>query len=210
MNSVLHNLDELNQALQQVASELVPTKRTNAEKVLVPLIRAAKRKCSNVLLHRAVIAGVDWNNLDDLGRISLVTGRTNELTIKFRDTSLTISHRGAVVDQVYVAFDGFIAGIANIMDTVRRLINIFLTLRSSHVVPTSSKSGTRWSTHPSENFSLIRQGWIGLRVSATYEVSASMQNWKRYFLILVLCSDAAKSRVYPPRLFGQIRLMIRR
>ncbi len=68
MKSVLQQLDALNQALQHVASSLSQPERTLAEEALVPLIHAAKRKCQNVLLHQAMISGINWGELGDIGR----------------------------------------------------------------------------------------------------------------------------------------------
>jgi len=129
VKSVLQNLDALGQALQQVASTLPVKKRTRAEKDLVSYIHAAKRKCQNVLWHQTIIAGVDWGRLDDLGRTSPLTGDTETLTIELPEASLIVRHRGAAVDQVYVAFDGFIAGIVNVTDTLGRLLNFCFDLQ---------------------------------------------------------------------------------
>jgi hypothetical protein len=45
------------------------------------------------------------------------------MTIRLSDASLTIEHADAVVDHVYVAFDGLIAAVVNLTDTMGRLIN---------------------------------------------------------------------------------------
>ncbi|MGB2987550.1 MAG: hypothetical protein WBE26_16925 [Phycisphaerae bacterium] len=71
---------------------------------------------------------MDWGRLDDLGRISPLTG-TNTLTIDLPDASFTIRHPSAAVDQVYVAFDGFVAGVANVTDTLGRLLNSCFNLQ---------------------------------------------------------------------------------
>ncbi len=129
MKSVLEQLDALNQALRQVASTLPPTERTLAEKALVPFMRASRRKCLIVLQHEAVISGVDWSELDDLGRTSPLTGHTNTLKIELLDASLVVRHGSAAVDQVYIAFDGFVTGIVNVTDTLGRLLNLCFHLQ---------------------------------------------------------------------------------
>lgn len=129
MKSILQQLDALSQALQQVASTLPPTECTLAENALVPFIRASRRKCLAVLQHRAVISGVDWSKLDDLGRTSPLTGRTNRLTIELPEACLSVFHPGAAIDHVYIAFDGFVAGIVNVTDTLGRLLNLCFDLQ---------------------------------------------------------------------------------
>ncbi len=128
MKSVLHQFDALSQALQQVASTLPAGKRTRAEELVEPFVRAAKRKWQNVLLHQAMISGVNWGELDDIGRTSPLSGQTNTLKIELPDANLVVSHRSAVVDHVYVAFDGFVAGMVNITDTLGRLLNVCFDL----------------------------------------------------------------------------------
>jgi len=47
---------------------------------------------------------------------------SNHLTIAFADATLVIEHYDAVIDHVYMAFDGLIAALVNMTDTMGRLL----------------------------------------------------------------------------------------
>lgn len=86
-------------------------------------IRAIKRKTQFALMHRSVLEGIDWQSVDDLGRTASTDGRPTRLTVKLHDAILELHHPGAVIDHVYVAFDGLTAALINITDTFARLVN---------------------------------------------------------------------------------------
>ena len=86
-------------------------------------LRGIERKIRFVELHMTVLAGVEWDRVEGIGRRLLAAPHTNHLTIRLADASLTIEHADAVVDHVYLAFDGLTAAVVNITDTMGRLIN---------------------------------------------------------------------------------------
>lgn len=86
------------------------------------LARGMYRKVAFMKMHLALLQGIEWARVDGIGRIT-TTGSPDHLTIALAEASLTCSHPGAVIDHVYVAFDGYIAALANLTDTLGRLIN---------------------------------------------------------------------------------------
>ena len=74
-------------------------------------------------MHVALLEGIDWQQTDNIGRRS-GTGRDPvRLRIALADASLTIEHPGALIDHVYLAFDGLTAALVNMTDTLGRLVN---------------------------------------------------------------------------------------
>lgn len=92
------------------------------------LIRAIRRKQRFVELHMALLVGIDWNQIDDLGRRSSGVADPTRLRIPLSEASLIIEHPGAVIDHVYLAFDGLIAAVVNMTDTLGRLVNLAYSL----------------------------------------------------------------------------------
>jgi hypothetical protein len=86
-------------------------------------LRGIERKSCFVAMHMSVLSGVHWDRVESVGRRPQGQSLPNHLTIPLADASLTIEHAGAVVDHVYVAFDGLMAAIVNMTDTMSRLIN---------------------------------------------------------------------------------------
>ena len=86
-------------------------------------IRGIERKIRFVELHLAVLNGVQWDRVESIGRRHPGGTQPNHLTISLAEASLTIEHADAVVDHVYVAFDGLTAAVINMTDTIGRLIN---------------------------------------------------------------------------------------
>lgn len=90
---------------------------------VVPFIRGIERKSKFVQLHSTLLAGVRWDRLESVGRrIQGGTG-ANHLSIQLADARLVIEHSEAVIDHVYMAFDGLTAALVNMTDTMGRLLN---------------------------------------------------------------------------------------
>jgi hypothetical protein len=90
-------------------------------------IRGIRRKARFVEMHMGLLTGVDWSQIDDIGRRP-GGGAPTRLTITLSDASLTLEHSSAVVDHVYLAFDGLTAALVNITDTLARLLNLVYSL----------------------------------------------------------------------------------
>ena len=87
------------------------------------LIRAIGRKERFVHMDIALLAGIDWQQIDDIGRHSGTGPSPVRLRIPLAEAALTIEHTGAVIDHVYLAFDGLTAALVNMTDTLGRLVN---------------------------------------------------------------------------------------
>jgi hypothetical protein len=87
-------------------------------------IRGIERKIRFVEHHAAVLSGVQWDQIERIGRRLQGVNHRNHLTINLADASLTIEHADAVIDHVYVAFEGLTAALVNMTDTMGRLINL--------------------------------------------------------------------------------------
>jgi len=119
---------------------------------LLAFIRGIDRKIRFVELHLAVLAGVHWDRVEGIGRRVPGGAQPNHLIIPLAEASLTIEHADAVIDHVYVSFDGLAAAVVNITDTMGRLINLryavgvdprkasLLSLKN-HCSPTSPLAG---------------------------------------------------------------------
>ena len=66
------------------------------------LIRAIRRKRRFVEMHMALLIGIDWNQIDELGRRSSGVTDPTRLRIPLSEASLIIEHPGAVIDHVFV------------------------------------------------------------------------------------------------------------
>lgn len=91
---------------------------------LSAFICGIERKIRFVQLHLAVLAGVRWDRVESIGRRVSGGTQSNHLTIPLAEASLTIEHADAVIDHVYVSFDGLTAAVVNMTDTMGRLINL--------------------------------------------------------------------------------------
>jgi hypothetical protein len=91
---------------------------------LSAFICGIERKIRFVELHLAVLAGVRWDRVESIGRRVPGGAQPNHLTIPLAEASLTIEHADAVIDHVYVSFDGLTAAVVNMTDTMGRLINL--------------------------------------------------------------------------------------
>lgn len=88
------------------------------------LIRAIRRKGRFVEMHMALLAGIAWDRIDDLGRRDGGVADPTHLRVPMSEACLIIEHPGAAIDHVYLAFDGLIAGVVNMTDTLGRLVNV--------------------------------------------------------------------------------------
>jgi len=91
------------------------------------LIRAIRRKARFAEMHMALLAGINWEQIDDIGRRP-GGGDLSRLKIILSDASLSIEHPAAVIDHVYLAFDGLTAALVNMTDTLGRLVNLTYSL----------------------------------------------------------------------------------
>ena len=73
-------------------------------------------------MHVALLEGIDWQQTDNIGRRSGTGLDPVRLRIALADASLTIEHPGALIDHVYLAFDGLTAALVNMTDTLGRLV----------------------------------------------------------------------------------------
>ena len=87
------------------------------------LIRGIGRKERFAQMHVALLEGINWQQIDDIGRRSGTGPVPVRLRIALADASLTIEHPGALIDHVYLAFDGLTAALVNMTDTLGRLVN---------------------------------------------------------------------------------------
>lgn len=88
------------------------------------LIRAIKRKVMFAETHMALLAGIEWERVDGIGRRTSGGVEPDRLSVRLSEASLLIEHPGAVIDHVYLAFDGLTAALVNMTDTLGRLLNL--------------------------------------------------------------------------------------
>ncbi len=120
MNRLQAQLPTLQEALIQPPG---PQPSPSAVADVAPFIRGIERKSKFVQLHSALLAGVRWDRLESIGRRKPGGTGANHLTIPLADASLVIKHSEAVIDHVYMAFDGLTAALVNMTDTTGRLLN---------------------------------------------------------------------------------------
>jgi hypothetical protein len=75
-------------------------------------------------MHMGVLLGIQWDLVESVGRDG-----AEDLCVRLSDATLIIGHSEAVIDHVYLAFDGLTAALANVADTLGRLINLAYDLR---------------------------------------------------------------------------------
>ena len=90
---------------------------------VVALIQAIERKAKFADIHMALLSGIDWERYDDLGRRLARNAEPLMLKVPLSEASITIEHPGAAIDHIYLAFDGLIAALVNMIDTFGRLVN---------------------------------------------------------------------------------------
>lgn len=86
-------------------------------------VRAIHRKWKFAKQHLDLLAGIDWRCVGNLGRRMPGSSEPECLVIKLPEATLHIHHPTAVIDHVYVAFDGLTAAVCNMTDTLGRLLN---------------------------------------------------------------------------------------
>lgn len=119
MDRLQAQLPALQQALIQPPG---PSPSPSAVADAAPFIRGIERKSKFVQLHSALLAGVRWDRLESIGRRMPGGVGANHLTIPLADAHLVIEHSEAVIDHVYMAFDGLTAALVNMTDTMGRLL----------------------------------------------------------------------------------------
>lgn len=120
MDRLQAQLPTLQQALMQPSgTALVPLAIAD----IVPFIRGIDRKAKFAQLHLALLAGVRWDQMESVGRRTPGGVDANHLSIPLADARLVIEHSEAVIDHVYMAFDGLTAALVNMTDTMGRLLN---------------------------------------------------------------------------------------
>jgi hypothetical protein len=92
------------------------------------LIRAIRRKAGFAEMHMALLAGIRWEQIDGVGRRPAGATLPDRLTIPLSEASIIIEHPTAVIDHVYLAFDGLTAALVNMTDTLGRLVNLAYNL----------------------------------------------------------------------------------
>ncbi len=92
------------------------------------LIRAIKRKAIFAEMHMALLVGIDWDRVDGIGRCASGSEERVRLSVRLSEASLVIEHPGAVIDHVYLAFDGLTSALVNMTDTLGRVVNLAYNL----------------------------------------------------------------------------------
>lgn len=126
MNRLIAQLPALNTAMAASAAGCPVPPTATAE--VDALIRAMNRKARFCEMHMALITGIDWDRIDEIGRRSRGAADPTHLKVPLSDASLVIEHPGAVIDHVYLAFDGLTAALVNMTDTLGRLVNLAYSL----------------------------------------------------------------------------------
>lgn len=120
MNRFLDQVDPFRNALLHPEVMKTDFDRTNHVECL---IRGMKRKAGFAIHHLSVLRGVKWDDVRYVGRRESSDQRPKCMNIGLPDAELILSHPQAVIDHVYIAFDGLIASIVNITDTMGRVLN---------------------------------------------------------------------------------------
>jgi hypothetical protein len=126
MNRVHPQLGALQTALRpSTAGGPIPDAVAND---VYALIRGIKRKARFAEMHMEMLAGIRWDEVDDIGRRPPGATGPAHLRIPLSEASLSIEHPSAVIDHVYLAFDGLVAALVNMTDTLGRLVNLGYSL----------------------------------------------------------------------------------
>lgn len=92
------------------------------------LVRSIRRKARVAKMHGDLLDGIVWEQVDAIGRRGSLTSALEVLSIQLNEATLTIEHPGAVIDHVYIAFDGLTAALVNMTDTIARALNLAYSL----------------------------------------------------------------------------------
>jgi hypothetical protein len=74
-------------------------------------------------IHWTILKSIDWERIDGIGRSLTPSSGPERLRIDLPDATLEITHPTAVIDYAYLAFDGLVAALVNMTDTLGRLLN---------------------------------------------------------------------------------------
>lgn len=126
-------MNRLTARLPDLQAKMVPTSAGGPVPLAVAnevsaLIRAISRKAKFTEMHMALLTGIDWDRFDDLGRRLAGAADPMHLRVPLSEAALIIEHPGAVIDHVYLAFDGLTAALVNMTDTLGRLVNLTYSL----------------------------------------------------------------------------------
>lgn len=93
------------------------------------LVRALRRKASFAEIHSKFFDGIEWDRIDGIGRCSAGATEPERFWVPLKEASLRFDHPGALIDHVYLAFDGLTAALVNMTDTLGRLLNLVYGLQ---------------------------------------------------------------------------------
>ncbi len=120
MNRVIVELPSLSSVLLPVVA--AANRRGVEPGWVLACVNAINRKCLFASHHMRILNGIDWSRAGSIGRLG-GAGETERMIIQLQESSLHLTHPGAVVDQVYMALDGLTAASVNAIDSLARLVN---------------------------------------------------------------------------------------
>lgn len=126
MNLLADGLQTLQQLLCQPNGPC-PGATTN-QREIHSLLRAIDRKRRMAEIHLCVLRGIDWDRIDGLGRRMTNPTTPDSLCVTLPEARLHLEHPMAAIDHVYLAFDGLIASLVNMTDTLARLLRLTYSL----------------------------------------------------------------------------------
>ena len=86
------------------------------------LAESIRRKVAFATTHLALLRGIPWSSVPDIGRPTPPRGQVKTISINFTDGTLELRTKDAVESHVYLATDGLVAAVANLLDTFARLL----------------------------------------------------------------------------------------
>lgn len=118
-------MDALRSELNLLKTELRRIAQSNPTRGISPqevdaFINSILRKISFACMHQTLIAGINWDQVPQLGRRS---SQCAVLEVPLMEATLRIEHSESLTDYVYLSLDGLVAALANMSDTLARLIN---------------------------------------------------------------------------------------
>jgi len=118
MDALLTKLPALHDAVSMAAEAGANRPRPDTA---AAYIRSLRRKAGFVQTHYKFLSIVSWDEQGGLGRET--SDGVVEMAIPMREATLTIWHPDAFTDYVYMSFDGLVAALVNMTDTIGRLVN---------------------------------------------------------------------------------------
>jgi hypothetical protein len=91
--------------------------------VVEAFIGSIERKARFVSMHKRFLEQIDWDRIEIVGRTLDGNAAPESLKLSLHDALMEIHHPAAVMDHIYLAFDGLTSGVANLSDTLGRLVN---------------------------------------------------------------------------------------